>query len=379
MSAAITATLRMMENPKKRKALTDAPRQDIGCTDYSSNPGVALSVPDESGGQRLDQILARLLAQHSRSRLQGWIREGRVAVNGAPIVEPRYKLWGGETIEVAEAPDQRAESSSPENIPLQVVYEDEALIVIDKPAGLIVHPGSGHWCGTLLNALLYHVPQLDKVPRAGIVHRLDKDTSGLMVVAKTLEAQTDLVRQLQARTVKRHYQALARGLVERSGTVDAPIGRHPTLRTRMAVVRTGKPARTHYRVLEPFVACTLIECALETGRTHQIRVHMTSIGHPLVGDPAYGGGPSRVPRGPLFPRQALHATRLALAHPQTGRALFWKSSLPADMAALLETLRQELLSVRGSGAADDEDTWDEDPEGSPEVIYIDDDEGLDEQ
>jgi 23S rRNA pseudouridine1911/1915/1917 synthase len=166
-----------------------------------------------------------------------------------------------------------------------VVFEDDSLIVIDKPAGLVVHPGSGNWSGTLLNALLFHAPQLDKVPRAGIVHRLDKDTSGLMVVAKTLEAQTDLVRQLQARTVKRHYQALARGIVDRSGTVDAPIGRHPTLRTSMAVVKTGKPARTHYRVLEQFVACTLIECALETGRTHQIRVHMTAIGTSAGGRP----------------------------------------------------------------------------------------------
>jgi 23S rRNA pseudouridine1911/1915/1917 synthase len=208
---------------------------------------------------------------------------------------------------------------------LQVMYEDDSLIVIDKPAGLVVHPGSGNWSGTLLNALLYHAPQLDRVPRAGIVHRLDKDTSGLMVVAKTLEAQTHLVRQLQARTVKRHYQALARGLVERSGTVDAPIGRHPTLRTRMAVVRTGKPARTHYRVLERFLACTLIECALETGRTHQIRVHLTAAGFPLVGDPAYGGGVNRVPRGPHFARQALHACRLELVHPLMGRAMVWKS------------------------------------------------------
>jgi 23S rRNA pseudouridine1911/1915/1917 synthase len=373
----------MMENPKKRKASADASKQDIGYADYSSNPGIALIVPGECSGQRLDQILARLLAQHSRSRLQGWIREGRVVVNHAPIVEPRYKLWGGETIEVAEAPDERAESSTPEDIPLQVVHEDEQMMVIDKPAGLVVHPGSGNWSGTLLNALLHYAPQLDKVPRAGIVHRLDKDTSGLMVVAKTLEAQTDLIRQLQARTVKRHYQALARGIVERSGSVDAPIGRHPTLRTRMAVVRTGKPARTHYRVLESFVGCTLIECALETGRTHQIRVHMMSVGHPLVGDPAYGGGASRVPRGPLFPRQALHASRLALTHPQTGRAVFWKSSLPEDMAALLETLRQEVLSVRSSEATydpDDEDAWDDgDQEGGPEVIYIDDDEVVDEQ
>ncbi len=248
-----------------------------------------------------------------------------------------------------------------------MTYEDDTLIVLDKPAGLVVHPGSGNWQGTLLNALLHHAPQLEGVPRAGIVHRLDKDTSGLMVVAKTLEAQTDLVRQLQARTVKRYYQALVRGIVEHSGTVDAPIGRHPTLRTRMAVVRTGKPARTHYRVLERFVACTLIECALETGRTHQIRVHMTSVGHPLVGDPVYGGGASRVPQGPHFPRQALHACRLALVHPATGKAMLWKSGVPDDMAALIETLRLETLvpSARSGledvqNGADDDDDWDED-------------------
>lgn len=279
--------------------------------------------------------------QHSRSRLQVWIRAGRVAVGGRPIVEPRHKLWGGETIEVVEAPDERAESSAAENIPLQLVYEDDSLLVIDKAAGLVVHPGNGNCRGTLLNALLHHAAQLDKVPRAGIVHRLDKDTSGLMVVAKTLEAQTDLVRQLQARTVKRHYQAVARGTLEQGGTVDAPIGRHPALRTRMAVVASGRPARTHYRVLESFVGCTLIECALETGRTHQIRVHLTALGHPLVGDPVYGRAIGRVPQGPRFPRQALHACRLSLTHPETGRAMSWNSALPDDMASLIETLRQK--------------------------------------
>ncbi|HNC50866.1 MAG TPA: 23S rRNA pseudouridine(1911/1915/1917) synthase RluD [Accumulibacter sp.] len=330
-----------MESPKRRKAAADAPRREIGRPDYSANPRIALSVPGDCSGQRVDQVLARLLAQHSRSRLQGWIREGRVAVGGTPIVEPRHKLWGGETIEVAEARDERAEPSAAENIPLQVVYEDDSLLVIDKPAGLVVHPGNGNWCGTLLNALLHHVAQIEKVPRAGIVHRLDKDTSGLMVVAKTLAAQTDLVRQLQARTVKRHYQALARGNLEGGGTIDAPVGRHPTLRTRMAVVANGRPARTHYRGLESFIGCTLIECALETGRTHQIRVHLTALGHPLVGDPVYGRALGGVPQGPCFPRQALHACRLSLTHPDTGRAMSWKSALPDDMALLIETLRQE--------------------------------------
>ena len=374
-----------MKNPEKKKAADDTPGPVGELADYSANPRIALDVPADCSGQRLDQVLARLLAQHSRSRLQGWIRDGRVAVGGAPIREPRHKLWAGDTIELAEAPDQRAEASTPENIPLPVVYEDDCLLVVDKPAGLVVHPGNGNWSGTLLNALLHHAPQLDKVPRAGIVHRLDKDTSGLMVVAKTLEAQTDLVRQLQARRVQRFYRALVRGLVDASGTVDAPIGRHPTLRTRMAVVRTGKPARTHYRVVERFVTCTLIECALETGRTHQIRVHLTAAGHPLVGDPVYGGGASRVPRGPRFSRQALHACRLGLIHPQTGSAVFWKSSLPQDLAELLETMRQEVLSLRCRAAdEEDDDAWDDDEAGGPQVIYsdseeADDDEVLDEQ
>ncbi len=334
--------------------------------DYSANARLDLSVPADCGGQRLDQILARLLPQHSRSRLQGWIREGRIEIGAQPITEPKQKLWGGEKLSVAVAPDEKNESSAAENIPLDIVHEDETLLILDKPAGLVVHPGNGNWSGTLLNALLHHAPQLDKVPRAGIVHRLDKDTSGLMVVAKTLEAQTDLVRQMQARSVKRYYQALVRGNVEGSGSVDAPIGRHPTLRTKMAVVKTGKPARTHYRVVERFIGCTLVECALETGRTHQIRVHMTSIGHPLVGDPVYGGGASCVPKGPAFHRQALHARRLGLVHPATGKAMLWKSPLPEDMAELIEILRSEAFEAR---AIEEEDEWDEDLEGGPEIIY----------
>lgn len=343
-------------------------RKDAGGRgDYSANPRLALSVPADCAGQRLDQVLARLRPQHSRSRLQNWIREGRVAVDGRTVCEVKQKLWGGECIELAEAPDVSASSSQPEAIALDVVHEDEALIVIDKPAGLVVHPGNGNWSGTLLNALLYHAPQLAQVPRAGIVHRLDKDTSGLMVVAKTLEAQTDLVRQLQARTVKRHYQALVRGTLERGGTVDAPVGRHPTQRTRMAVVKSGKPARTHYRVLERFVDCTLVECALETGRTHQIRVHLASIGHPLVGDPVYGGGASRVPRGPLFHRQALHARRLGLIHPGSGKAMSWKSALPEDMHELIEQAR--VVASAASEMADDDEDWDDEFADGPQIIY----------
>jgi 23S rRNA pseudouridine1911/1915/1917 synthase len=248
-------------------------------------------------------------------------------------------MLGGESVEVAPAPDAAALADQPEDIPLAVVYEDDELLVIDKPAGLVVHPGSGNWSGTLMNALLHRVPAIAGVPRAGIVHRLDKETSGLLVVAKTLAAQTDLVRQLQARTVKRQYLAIAAGVVKRAATVDAPLGRHPVQRTRMAVVpvaRGGKPAVTHVRVVEQFSRCALVECSLESGRTHQIRVHMTSIGHPLLGDPVYGRPD---PRLPAFARQALHAARLGLIHPVTGLALHWEAPLPVDMRALLESLR----------------------------------------
>jgi len=367
-----------MKDPlKKVTPAKDAIGESAERNDYSANPRLALNVPVECAGQRLDAILARLQPQHSRTRLQHWIREGQVAVGGVVAREPKQKLWGGECIECGQAPDEGTLSSLPEAIALNVVYEDDTLIVLDKPAGLVVHPGSGNASGTLLNALLYYAPELEKVPRAGIVHRLDKDTTGLMVVARTLEAQTDLVRQLQAHTVKRYYQALVRGQLERGGTVDAPIGRHPTQRTKMAVVKSGKPARTHFRVVERFVDCTLIECALETGRTHQIRVHLTSIGHPLVGDPVYGGGPSRVPVGPAFERQALHARRLGLVHPATGKAMLWKSRLPEDMAALIETARLRALAALTT--ADEDEDWDEDVEGGPEVIYVrgDDDGGPD--
>jgi 23S rRNA pseudouridine1911/1915/1917 synthase len=293
-------------------------------------------IPLEHAGQRLDQSLARLFPEFSRSRLQAWLAAGRIIVDGARAESAR-KVRGGEVLMLAAAPDPREVSFVAEPMPLSIVYEDEALIVIDKPAGLVVHPGSGNWSGTLLNGLLAHSPALAGVPRAGIVHRLDKDTSGLLVVARTLAAQTDLVRQLQARTVRREYLALVAGRVDRGGIVDAPIGRHPRERTMMAVVATGKPAITHYEVLERFASCTLLRCRLETGRTHQIRVHLTSLGHPLVGDPVYGGR-GRIAHAVAFGRQALHAERLGLCHPVSEAAMSWTSPLPADMTALLAGL-----------------------------------------
>ena len=303
---------------------------------YSASRMYRLTVPATAAGRRLDQVLAELLPQHSRNRLQAWIKAGAVRVDDRPRDEPKSRLAGGEELLVAAAPDNEVVAGQPEAIPLQVVYEDDALLVIDKPAGLVVHPGSGNWSGTLLNALLHHAPQLEAVPRAGIVHRLDKDTSGLLVVAKRLETQTDLVRQLQARTVKRQYLAIACGRVEREGKVDAPLARHPVHRTRMAVVSQGKPAVTHYRVLERFARCTLLECALETGRTHQIRVHLASLGHPLLGDPVYG---RTLPGLPTFPRQALHAARLGLIHPLSRLAMQWEAVLPDDLQQLLASLR----------------------------------------
>jgi 23S rRNA pseudouridine1911/1915/1917 synthase len=317
--------------------------------DYSSGipavpaEDVCIVVPSDCAGLRLDQTLARIYPRHSRSRLQGWLREGLVRVDGAVCLDARRKTWGGERIELQEMDDPCELPAQAEDIALNVVHEDADILVIDKPAGLVVHPGSGNWQGTLLNALLHHAPELASIPRGGIVHRLDKDTSGLMVVARTLEAQTALVRQLQARSVRRHYLALVCGEPDSSGVVDAPIGRHPTQRVRMAVVpleRHGKEARTHYAVRERLGAVSLVECRLETGRTHQIRVHMTSIGHPLVGDPVYGGRSGRLPAVLAdFSRQALHAWRLALIHPRSGLEMAWESPLPEDFETLLRAAR----------------------------------------
>lgn len=303
--------------------------------DYSASEVLQRTVPLEAAGRRLDQVLASLLPEYSRNRLQVWVKAGRVLVDGQVREEPKSKLFGGEIIQIDVEEEEQAGASRPENIPLRILHEDEAMLVIDKPAGLVVHPGNGNWSGTLLNALLHHVPQVAAVPRAGIVHRLDKETSGLLVVAKTLPAQIHLVRQLQARTVKRIYLALAQGEMERDGLVEAPIGRHPVQRTKMAVVPGGKPALTRYRVLQRYVGFTLLECALETGRTHQIRVHLASIKHPLFGDPVYG---HNRPQELSFGRQALHAAQLGLIHPLSGVAMSWKSPLPEDMQALLDQL-----------------------------------------
>ncbi|RLJ62853.1 ribosomal large subunit pseudouridine synthase D [Sulfurisoma sediminicola] len=295
------------------------------------------TVPADCAGLRLDAALARMYPEHSRSRLQAWLKAGLIRLDGA-AGDAKRKVLGGERIDFRAVPPAPIFAAA-EDIALSIVFEDDDLIVIDKPAGLVVHPGNGNESGTLMNALLHHAPQLAAVARAGIVHRLDKETSGLLVVAKTLPAQTDLVRQLQARTVKRHYLALALGRVERDGSVDAPIGRHPVQRVKMAVVRGGKDARTHYHVVERFERATLLECRLETGRTHQIRVHLASIGHPLAGDPVYGKARSGDSRLDAFRRQALHAWQLALRHPRSGAELAWEAPLPADFSTLLDILR----------------------------------------
>jgi 23S rRNA pseudouridine1911/1915/1917 synthase len=294
-----------------------------------------LAIPARLAGVRLDQALAEMLPQYSRSRLQAWIGEGLITLEGE-IATPKRRVWGGEQIQVRPSEHPSEAAPQAEDIGLNIVFEDDAILVIDKPAGLVVHPGSGNWSGTLMNALLHHTPQLQSVPRAGIVHRLDKETSGLLVVAKTLEAQTDLVRQLQARTVKRQYLAVVEGrMTQAEGRIEAPIGRHPTARVKMAVVSRGKPAVTHFKVMERFAQHTLVECQLETGRTHQIRVHMQSIGYPLVGDPAYGAKNKQR----IFKRQALHAWRLGLLHPETHQAMAWEAPLPSDFQELLAALK----------------------------------------
>jgi 23S rRNA pseudouridine1911/1915/1917 synthase len=302
---------------------------------------VEIVVPFDLAGLRFDAALARMLPEHSRSRLQEWIRDGRVHVDGLVVLDTRHKLRGGETVKVAPVAHAADLPDEPESIPLDVVFEDEHLIVLNKPAGLVVHPGSGNWNGTLLNALLAHDQSLAGLPRAGIVHRLDKETSGLMVVARTLTAQTDLVRQLQEHSVKRHYAALVLGKPNQVGFIDAPIGRHPTQRVKMAVVDNGKPARTHFRVIEHFARCSQVECVLETGRTHQIRVHMAHIGHPLVGDPVYGPKRQAIKAAATFDRQALHAFRLGLTHPYSGEAVQWEVPLADDLRALIDAVRTE--------------------------------------
>lgn len=309
---------------------------------------LAAQVPESMFGKRLDQALAEMFPDYSRSRLKEWILDGSVSVNHQIQTKPREKLAGGESISI-QAVLMVQETHSAENITLNIVYEDEHILVINKPMDLVVHPGAGNADGTVLNALLSHAPEVATVPRAGIVHRLDKDTTGLMVVAKTVPAQTHLVEQLQAREIGREYEAVVYGTMVAGGVIDAPIGRHPTKRTNMAIRETGKPAVTHFRVKDKFRAHTHLRLKLETGRTHQIRVHMAHLKHPLVGDQQYGGRP-RLPRHcgqPMidmlrsFKRQALHAAQLELSHPITGEWLSWQAPLPEDMVALLAVLRED--------------------------------------
>ncbi|MCJ8169883.1 23S rRNA pseudouridine(1911/1915/1917) synthase RluD [Atopomonas sediminilitoris] len=305
------------------------------------------------GGQRLDQIAAQLFDEYSRSRLAGWIKDGALTVDGKTL-RPRDTVHAGSVLALTAKVDVQGEWVA-QDIALNIVYEDEHILVIDKPAGLVVHPAAGHADGTLLNALLHHVPDLEHVPRAGIVHRLDKDTTGLMVVAKTIEAQNKLVRQLQARSVSRLYEAVVLGVVVAGGKVDQPIGRHPQQRQKMAVVAGGKPAVSHYRVLTRFRGHTHVRVKLETGRTHQIRVHMSYLGFPLVGDPQYGGraqiapgaSPTLIQELREFPRQALHARFLELEHPATGKKMGWESPLPEDFRWLLTLLKQDAETYLG--------------------------------
>lgn len=305
-------------------------------------------IPEEMAGKRLDAVLAELFPDYSRSRLQQWIKAGQVLLDGGSGQRPKDKVNGGEQVKI-EAELEPAGEWQAEFLPLEIIYEDESIIVVNKAAGIVVHPAAGNRAGTLLNALLHHDPGLQNIPRAGIVHRLDKDTSGLMVVARTLKAQNSLVEQLQARTVKREYEAVIVGTMTAGGKVDEPIGRHPKSRKRMAVVMNGKPAVTHYRVAERFRAHTHIRVQLETGRTHQIRVHMTYIHYPLIGDPVYGGR-LQLPKGcgeearetlRNFKRQALHAVQLTIKHPETGKDMSWQSPLPEDMTHLLNILRRD--------------------------------------
>ena len=303
-----------------------------------------LEIPQNCAGLRLDQALAQLLPTHSRNRIQMWILAKRITVDNLNANSKRT-VWGGENIKIRTIAYHNETTNIAEPLELNIVYEDQAILIINKPAGMVVHPGNGNRQGTMLNGLLHYSSKLEEVPRAGIVHRLDKNTSGLLVVAKTLEAQTNLVRQLQNRTMKRDYLALVHGDVQFGGQVNAPIGRHPVQRVKMAVNKKGKEARTYYLVKEKIHGYTLLQCSLDTGRTHQIRVHMLSIGHPLVGDPTYGTKPKKTSQEIRklitdFPRQALHAKYLELIHPDTGQKVMWESKLPKDIDELLLTLRE---------------------------------------
>ena len=337
---------------------------------------VEATIPPELAGKRLDAVLAQLYPDYSREHLKQWLKAGRVQVAGRTPKKPSEKVLGGETVTLVPEPTQEVRAQ-PQAVPLDVVFEDDHVIVLNKPAGLVVHPGAGNPDQTVLNGLLHRWPELEQVPRAGIVHRLDKDTTGLMVVAKTLAAQNHLVAQLQEHAVERIYDAIVQGALISGGTVDKNIGRHPRDRKRMAVLDVGgKPAVSHYRVLERFRGFTHVKVKLETGRTHQIRVHMASIGHPLLGDPVYGGR-LRLPPGMApefievlrgFRRQALHAGVLSFTHPATGEPMRFKAPMPDDMAALIDVLRDDLALTEAE--RQDDDGWEDD---GIEVAWVGDD------
>jgi 23S rRNA pseudouridine1911/1915/1917 synthase len=314
----------------------------------------SLTIPDDHIGQRLDQALAELLSEYSRTRIKDWIESGQILVNGGRL-RPKDKVLGGERIEVsAELPD--VIDVAPESIALDIVHEDKHVLIINKPAGLVVHPGAGNAGGTLQNALLHFDASLAHLPRGGIVHRLDKDTSGLLVIARSLEAHTELVRALEVHDVEREYEAVCVGVMTAGGTVDAPIGRHPVDRLKQAIREDGRESVTHYRVIHRYRGHTHVRLNLETGRTHQIRVHMAHIKYPLVGDRVYGGR-LLLPKGATpeliealrgFGRQALHAARLAFEHPVTGKPVEAVAPTPADMKALLKALADDATSAAAS-------------------------------
>ena len=307
-----------------------------------------LIVSEDYAGWRIDQTLADLLPQYSRSRLKEWIDKGAITLNNRPC-RPKHKLTGGEEIHICATFEQAAQTL-PEDIPLSIIYEDNDILIINKPHGMVVHPATGHHSNTLVNALLYHDPKLAILPRAGVIHRLDKDTSGLLVIAKNPKTHTYLIKQLQQHKITREYEAIISGVLTGGGTINAPIGRHHKKRTHMAIRDIGKPAITHYRIIQKFRAHTHVKVILETGRTHQIRVHMASIHHSIIGDQTYGER-LRIPKNAseqlistlrCFKRQALHAKRLELTHPETRELISWSAILPFDMQNLLSSLNKDL-------------------------------------
>lgn len=306
-------------------------------------------MPDHLANMRLDLALSKLLPEYSRTQIQEWIKNACIFVNGKPA-KSKTLMKSGEKITINAVLKEKPTLFTSSPIPLNIIHEDNAILIIHKPVGLVVHPGAGNTDNTLLNALLHHAEALKELPRAGIIHRLDKNTSGVLVVAKTRAALTHLSRQLKKRTISRTYQAIVKGLITSGGTIDEPIGRHPVLRKNMAVIDTGKPARTHYRVMERYKAYTRIKIQLETGRTHQIRVHMAHIHHPILGDPTYGGR-LQLPKGASpelidilrqFKHQALHAYELSFIHPITQKIVAYQAPIPEDMQTLIDCLKEDM-------------------------------------